>query len=431
MKRLDEISSIKKEIEEIYNLALLRHSPERVVFEFLKGLASELSGVKTVEVVATGKCAAGMARGASKFFGEKITRGLIITNSSKDSNPTNFETIVASHPYPDQSSLVAGERLINFCKTTRPDSMLLYLLSGGTSSMVAAPVSGISLEEKASLSRIMMNNGIEIEDLNEVRSAVSMIKGGGLLNYVNTPVVWNLIITDVLSEDAAVTGSGMMVKRGRNLNKIREILFKFSGEDDRAFIEGIFERIKNQDYTSAAYLVNPEIKIIDSNSKFLNTISGLATIRGFEVVISERPVTGEISNAVPSFFEKCAKVSNERNPGDKPFLFICGSEPGVKVIRGGTGGRSCEFAMRFSKLMAGRQSVLLAAGTDGKDGNSSFAGAIVDGNTFSESLKPGLEYDDFLRGSNSAEWIEKTGCGLITGETGVNLTDILIYTEVK
>jgi len=421
----------KQEIERIFREALACHDPAVTVYNALQEHKLKLKNNRLVEIVATGKSAVEMAQGAVRFFGDRVSRGLIITNSDKPPKISSFEILVSSHPLPDEKSLLAGARLIEFCKTVPPDSLFIYLLSGGTSAMVVAPVDGVTIEDKRRLTTILMNAGIEIEDLNLVRSSVSKIKGGGLLSYIKTRHILNLIISDVLSDDVRAIGSGMLVPLEADAGKTGEVLQRFSKPADTDFIRRILTIVEKTLPTVQKTQIIPETKIIDSNRRFLHTFAELASGVKMDLVVCDEPVTGNVEDTATAFFEKCQIIKEKRRLSGLPVLIISGAEPGVKVKGEGIGGRACEFAMRFSKLIAGRDAVLLAAGTDGKDGTTSFAGAIIDGNTFPESLNRGLDFESYLESSNSGEWIGKTGSAVITGHTGVNLTDILIYGELE
>lgn len=431
MSAYSKTAALKQEVERIFREALVSHNPSVIVYNALREHHSKLKDYKSVEIVATGKSAVDMAKGALRFFGDRVSRGLIITNSDEPQEIPPFEILVSSHPLPDERSLFAGERLIGFCRTVPPDSLLIYLLSGGTSAMAVAPVDGITLEDKRRLTAILMNGGIEIEDLNLVRSSVSKIKGRGLLNFINTEHILNLIISDVLSDDVRVIGSGMLVPLEADAGKTGEVLQRFSKPADTDFIRRILTIVEKTLPTVQKTQIIPETKIIDSNRRFLHTLAELASVVKMDLVVCDEPVTGKVEDTATAFFEKCQIIKEKRRLSGLPVLIISGAEPGVKVKGEGIGGRACEFAMRFSKLIAGRDAVLLAAGTDGKDGTTSFAGAIIDGNTFPESLNRGLDFESYLESSNSGEWIGKTGSAVITGHTGVNLTDILIYGELE
>ncbi|MCA0387729.1 MAG: DUF4147 domain-containing protein [Bacteroidetes bacterium] len=431
MSAYSKTAALKQEVERIFREALVSHNPSVIVYNALREHHSKLKDYKSVEIVATGKSAVDMAKGALRFFGDRVSRGLIITNSDEPQEIPPFEILVSSHPLPDERSLFAGERLIGFCRTVPPDSLLIYLLSGGTSAMAVAPVDGITLEDKRRLTAILMNGGIEIENLNEVRTSVSKIKGGGLLNFINTEHILNLIISDVLSDDVRVIGSGMLVPSEADTGKTRDILQRFSDDTDAGFIDRILKTLQKTDASIQKSKFIPETRIIDSNRKFLHTLADFASESKMEFVVCDDPLTGNVEEAATAFFEKCRITKERRRISGLPFLIIAGAEPGVTVKGEGTGGRACEFAMRFSRLIAGREAVLLAAGTDGKDGTTSFAGAVIDGDTFPESLKEGLDFDRYLNSSNSGEWIARTGSAVRTGHTGVNLTDILIYGELE
>jgi glycerate-2-kinase len=419
---------IKHTLLKIYNKALACHAPHDIVFKYLKKNKDKFSDIKQIEIISTGKSAMLMANGATEYFGEKIKRGLIISPDSAETFSGEFELIFSSHPYPDKRSLEAGQKLLEFCESSDKDSLLIYLLSGGTSSLVISPAMGISLDEKIEFTKILMNNGIEISDLNLVRKFFSNIKGGKLLNHINNSNVLNLIISDVLTNDVNVIGSGILQPQQIDTEEVLGILRHFGEPSKNPVIGKLIELAgKSTESTLPDKIIDVETQIIDSNSGFQYTIGMLARENDYTVIFKSDPFTGPVDKAVPAYYLACKdSIKSSKRSNDMPFIIIAGAETSVIVNGNGIGGRNCEFAMRFAKLIEGKRMILLSAGTDGKDGVSDAAGGIVDGKTLFTSNEMGIDFNKYLQDNDSANYLDQVGCLVKTGVTGLNLTDILI-----
>lgn len=421
----NEVKTLKTTLEKIFLDALKIHDPATVVFNELEENKEVYQDYKNIEVVAIGKASNGMATGAARWLGNRLKRGLVISNSPPDEIPERFSFLLSSHPYPDQKSRIAGETLIEFCKTTDPDSLLLFLISGGTSAMVVVPEDGISIELKSRVTEVLQTSGFGIKELNFVRKSLSKIKGGKLIGYIKSKKIINLLISDVPGNEISTIGSGLLFPEKMNREKLISIL-KIAGlYDDCGIInELMFALPKKLRRTG---VVKQELlhKIIDSNDRFLVTVRKLAEKSGFDTMLLKEPVTGEVGFATARLFTTVEMFFGEFSlKSEKPSLVIGGGETTVRVTGMGIGGRNCEMAMRFAQLIANKKYVIMTVGTDGIDGNSDLAGGIVDGFTMGKSTEP--DFMKELASNNSGEWLNSCGAAIETGNTGINLADLYL-----
>lgn len=421
----NEVKKLKTTLKKIFFDALKKHDPATLVFNELTNETQLYSDYKKIEIVAIGKAANGMAAGAAKFFSGRVTRGLIISNTTPDVVPENFSFLLASHPYPDQSSLLAGRRLIEFCKSTETDSLLLFLISGGTSAMAAVPVDGISVELKGYLTGVLQLGGIGIEELNFVRKSLSKIKGGKLLDYINSKKIVNLLISDVPGNNLSTIGSGLLIPEKTDRKKLITILKNYRSFDELGIVSEVLFSLPKK--LKGHGIVKQEVvhKIIDSNDRFLVTVRELGEKSGFDTMILKEPVTGDVGFVTSKLFMTVEMFFGEfSSKREKPSLVIGGGETTVRVKGEGSGGRNCEMAMRFALFIENKKYIIMTVGTDGIDGNSDLAGGIVDGFTMSKSTSP-----DFVRelaSNNSAEWLISCKATVETGSTGINLADLYL-----
>ncbi len=420
---MPDLNPHKENAEKIFRQSLDLHNPSGIVSRFIDSHKDIFEGDSRIDLVASGKCGLTMARGALAVLGDRIESGLIITNASGGEIRAGIKVIRSSHPVPDEKSVEAARELIEFTSTGGEDATLIYLMSGGTSAMVASPGKGIILEEKRGLTGIMMKSGIEIADLNSVRSFFSGIKGGKLLNRVRAKKIIVLVLSDVLNNDPAIIGSGLLYPRLIDPDEVISLLEKYGSPEVNPVVAKCIGIAKH----SEKEIVSPdkivEHHIIDSNQGFTKDVAILAEKLGYKGVVSSKHFTGQVESAVEEFFNWVGRYPKE--PG-QPIMFIAGAETGVTVKGTGRGGRNSEFAMRAAPHLAGLNSVLLAAGTDGIDGITKSAGAIIDGETYEKGEALGLNFEEMLSNNDSGTWCDSTGSSLVTGHTGVNLADVLI-----
>lgn len=413
----------REKLARIFKMSLDVHDPEAIVSGFLRlNRLFEEQGVG-VDLVATGKCSIKMARGALSVLGERIVRGLVISNSTGSDLSGNIKVFRSSHPVPDERSLQAASELIGFVEGGDEASTLLYLMSGGTSAMVAAPARGITLHEKRELNTVLMKNGIEIEELNMIRSFFSEVKGGKLLRHIRAGRIVELVVSDVLSNDLGTIGSGILHPREVLSNDVIAILEKYGFPGKNPVTDKCIGIAAGMQEARDHSHRNVETHIIDSNMELISCLVILAEREGYICEAYPEPLTGGVEEAVSRFLNRT--FAQNFDPG-RPLLLIAGAETGVIVRGTGKGGRNSEFAMRAAPLLAGTPGVLLVAGTDGTDGSTSNAGAIVDGMTFAKGEAMGLDYSAMLRNNDSGSWCDALGCSLATGHTGVNLADVIM-----
>lgn len=421
----NDVKKLKTTLKKIFFEALKKHDPATLVLNELKNESQLYGEYNKIEIVAIGKAAHGMATGAAIFFGDRVTRGLIISNTACEVIPENFSFLPASHPYPDQSSLLAGQKLIEFCKSTESDSLLLVLISGGTSALAAVPVDGISIELKSYLTGVLQTSGFGIEELNFVRKSLSKIKGGKLLDYINSKKIVNFLISDVPGNNLSTIGSGLLVPEKMDRKKLISILKNAGSFDDVGIVSEVLFSLPKR--LKGPGIVKQELvhKIIDSNDRFLKTVKEVAEKYGFDTMILNEPVTGDVGFITSKLFMTFEMFFGEfSSKREKPSLVIGGGETTVRVKGEGTGGRNCEMAMRFALFIENKKYIIMTVGTDGIDGNSDLAGGIVDGFTMSKSTSP-----DFVRelaSNNSAEWLISCKAAVETGSTGINLADLYL-----
>jgi glycerate 2-kinase len=343
--------------------------------------------VAPVWVAAIGKAATAMALGAYDALGAAIERTLIITRDPEElgdlAGKAAPEVWLGSHPVPDERSLAAGARLLAWVDELPPSVSPLFLISGGSSSLVEVPARGATLEDLAALTRLSFTSGMAIGELNARRAALSRIKGGRLAARLAGRAARALFVSDVPHDDPRVIGSGLMGPAPDGADRV-----------ERTVVASI-------DHAVAAVAARAEkmgLAVHAPRARFAGSAERLA-----------------------------ARFAHELHLGTAQ-VGVWGGESTVELPpQPGRGGRNQHLALAVARLIAGRSELLLlAAGTDGSDGVTEDAGALVDSESCARISLAQLDADDCLAQADSARALAASGDLVHTGPTGTNVGDLVI-----
>jgi hydroxypyruvate reductase/glycerate 2-kinase len=364
-----------------------------------------------ITVLGSGKAAPVMMRAVMEELGVGVKGALIVTD--QEVSIPGVEVLVATHPTPSQKSLIAAERMLKIVAGLGEDDFLLYLLSGGTSAMVEKPIPPVTLQEVQALNDTLLRCGAPIADINSVRKALSLVKGGGLARVCQAQGRV-LLMSDVIGDDISVIGSAPFVDDGDSSKEAIRVLKEYA----------LWEKLPRSVYKLLTEKQNYirgveglfEHKIVASNRMVLEAIAAEAKMAGYETVIVTDRLSGDVKDATKVILQH----ANSYEKGAKVCLLF-GGETTVKVRGGGKGGRNQELALWVLKgMQAENPFTFLSAGTDGIDGVSDAAGAIVSPEDLHEDI------DCYLEKSDSYRYHKRYGTVLMTGRTGVNVMDIQI-----
>jgi len=400
----------RTQLLQIYQAALQAVAGDRAVAAWLR--ANPLEGEWAL--VAIGKAAAAMARGAQQVLCNRVQRGLVITkhgHSDPRLAPTRFIQLESAHPVPDESSLAAGEALLQFLEELPADVPLLFLVSGGASALVEVLPEGMDAGRLVELNLWLLGSGLPIGQMNAIRKRLSRIKGGRLAPYLKGRRCVQLLISDVPGDDPAVIGSGMLVP---------DSAVKLSQEELPSWLDVLLQSAEPAPSADAPFFRTIETHIIAGNEQARRAAAARA---------------GELGVTVhdhPDHFQGDAELLAERFSdellGGAPGIHLWGGESSVRLpAEPGRGGRSQHLALAAARHLAGRDNVLLlAAGTDGSDGPTGDAGALVDGGTVRRGEEEGGSATEVLARCDAGSFLELSGDLIETGPTGTNVMDLVI-----
>jgi len=380
---------------------------------FVSGKKFDLKKYDKVFVIAIGKAAYSMAESVNSLTG--ITRGLLVVPKKKHTAlARNFKVIQSGHPLPDKNSVIAAKKILEFLKTIQSSDFVIFLISGGASSLVALP-DGITLEEKRTVTDLMQKCGATIHELNCIRKHLSKIKGGRLLEHLNSDGM-SLVMSDVVGDDLSSIASGITYYDKTSFLDAKKILKKYNLE--KLVPKNVLKHINLGVQGKISETPKREkIKnhIISTNKVCLDAMNRRAKDLGFST-----KVLSNMSGNVKDLGSKIAKTLDDK----KINCVIFGGEPTVVVNGKGKGGRNQELVLYITINLAidlvkhGTKAIVASIGTDGIDGKTDCAGAIWKSDQKIDKIVP------YLNENNSYNFFKKYGGLVFTGPTGTNLMDI-------
>lgn len=379
-----------------------------------KNTVSSSQQRKFTHCVAIGKAAAAMLQGALDSL-PALKKSLLICPPSKITRQLkknkNVTCVASSHPVPDERSIEAGRRLVDFVSNIKHSDQLLFLISGGTSSLVEIPPAGITLEQLQQINHYLLSSGKDIHQVNAWRQQFSQIKGGGLLNWINNTHVTQLLLSDVKGDSPEFIGSGLLVASSTCPDADAYLTSQLpppqSGESAVEIIQ-------------AKTGVQVETEIIGNIRLAMLAVQQAALAEGLASFIHDEFIEGDASAVAIKLYQALKNA--------EPGIHIWGGETTVCLPENpGIGGRNQTLALTFSQYIIETPGLhLLAAGTDGVDGNSHCAGAIVSMYTANKARTMGFKLSEEIEKANAGMVLMATD-DLIKGvHSNTNVMDIII-----
>lgn len=381
------------------------------------GDSYDLNGKSDVYVLGSGKASVKMAEKLKEILGKNISGGLIASNYYEDIE--DIKVMKSSHPLPNENSLEAGTKMLEFAESCKENDFVIYLLSGGTSSLLEYPAEGISISDINTATDILMKAGADITELNTIRKKLSEIKGGRLAAHLKCEGVV-LVLSDVVGDDLNYIGSAPLYYDSTSENSPDKIIDKYSLYNKLP--KNVIEILKSEKDTESKRSLKHYI--LGNNNRALLKAAEKAENSGYNPVILTSLLQGEAS-AAAGFITSLLKYHSTHEFLSKPLCFIAGGETTVTVKGDGKGGRNQELALAGLIEMAVLENVSLGCiGTDGIDGNSDAAGAVVTPELMDKTSVDELQ--NFLKNNDSYTILKKLDALIKTGNTGTNVCDVYI-----
>ncbi len=396
------------------------------------GETFDLDRVRRLFLLGGGKAAAAMAAALEELLGPRVAGGVVSVKYGHVVPTARVRVLEAGHPLPDAAGVAAAEEVLALAREAGPEDLVLVLISGGGSALLTAPARGITLEDKTAVTRLLLDAGAPIGELNAVRKHLSRIKGGQLARALAPARSVALILSDVLGNPLDVIASGPTVPDLTTFGDALEVLRR------RHLLEVVPAAVREVLQAGAAGRLPETPKpgdpvftltravIIGDIRQALAAAAEEARTQGFRPVLLSESVEGE-ARVVGAELGRLAREARAGRFGPPPLCLLQGGETTVTVRGRGRGGRNQEVALGAALEVAGIPGVLvLSAGTDGTDGPTDAAGAVADGTTLERARARGLDPHDALARNDAYPFFAALGDLVITGPTLTNVNDLML-----
>lgn len=397
------------------------------------GKTYNLQSFQRIVVLGAGKAGASMAAAMEELLGERISEGLVVVKYDHVAPLRKIKLIEAAHPVPDEAGLQGAAELLQLAESCDATCLVISLISGGGSALLAAPAEGIAFHEKQQLTQVLLDCGATIHEMNTIRKHLSKVKGGGLAKTVFPATLVNLVLSDVVGDDLDSIASGPCVADSTTFDDCRHILEKYAISDKvpgniLEFIEaGCRGEVPETPKAGVEIFEKASNVIIGCNYDALLAAKQRGEALGYNTLLLSSMIEGETRDVAALHMAIAKEIVSHAQPLAQPACILSGGETTVTIKGGGKGGRSQEFVLAcLSHLPRVEDIVVLCAGTDGTDGPTDAAGAMVDSTTRKRAEEGGLAPNKYLANNDSYNFFAPLGDLYKTGPTNTNVMDLRI-----
>ena len=379
-----------------------------------------------VFVLAAGKAAGAMARAAEELLGDSIAGGLIVTKDGNEASSERLDVVFAAHPEPDERSVEAARRVEELARSLGEGDLLLALISGGASALLADPAPPIELADLKQLTGALLRSGAHIGEINAVRKHVSVLKGGDLVSLAAPAKTLALILSDVVGDDISAIASGLTAPDPTTLEDAQEVLRRYEIDPPESVVEHL--RVAAETPKPGDALFEGVTNVICGGGRHAaEAAARKARGLGYEPLILSTTVTGDAKAIASVYAAVIREVLESGNPAPPPCAVVSGGEATVTVRGAGVGGPNQEFALTLAVELDGVEGwAAFAADTDGNDGPTDAAGGIATGTTVAQIREGGVDPEEALAANDSYAALQAGGALLVTGPTGTNVNDLRV-----
>ncbi len=386
----------------------------------------DLAAVARVIVIGCGKAGSAMAAATEAVLGDRISTGFVVVKDGYRAPTRTIEIAEAGHPVPDARGEAAARRLLDVAASAGPDDLVVFLVSGGGSALTPAPVAGITLAEKQTVTRLLLSAGATINELNAVRKHLSRLKGGQLARIAAPARVVTLALSDVIGDPLDVIASGPTAPDPTTyVDALRVLTTRGVLDAVPAAVREHLEAGARGDRDETPKPDDPvwdrvDNVVIGNNTLVVDAAVSAAKALGFQTELVTRQLQGEAREVARDFVARARRTT-------APACVVGAGETTVTVRGPGRGGRCQEFALAAA-LEIGRSEpiTVLAAGTDGTDGPTDAAGAVVDGSTAHADAGTEQRARAALHDNDAYTFLSVAGDLVVTGPTNTNLLDVYV-----
>ncbi len=384
-------------------------------------------------VLGAGKAAAGLARGLEKLLKDRIADGAIVVPEVSSPLPRTVRVYAAGHPHPDSRNLRAAREVLRIAESAGPDDLVICLISGGGSSLLFLPHEGVGLREVRRLNTLLLKSGASIREINAVRKRLSRLGAGRLARTARPARVLSLIVSDVVGDEIAAVASGPTSPDPVTFREARQVLVRYGLNGKigsglrRYFQRGLKGKVPETPKPGDRIFRRVENHLILDNRRALSAAGAEAKRLGYRPLLLSSTIEGDTRQAALFHAAVVREILTSGRPVSPPAGLISGGETTVEVKGKGRGGRNQEFVLALAAELGGLDGVtILSAGTDGIDGPTDAAGAVLDAALWKRAAGLGIDPKKYLGNNDSYNFFRPLGALLKTGPTGTNVNDVRV-----
>ncbi|HTX91962.1 MAG TPA: DUF4147 domain-containing protein [Anaerolineales bacterium] len=391
------------------------------------GQAYDLSGFRRICLLGIGKASVGMSEALAGILGGQLSEGLVVTKHVPASPPASFRVVPGGHPIPDENSLEAGEKTRELLSGLGPQDLLVCLISGGGSALVTSPVDSVSLADLQALTGLLLACGADIQESNALRRRLDRLKGGGVVRLANGATVVSLILSDVIGNPLEAIASGPTAPDPTTGAVAIAILEKYLLDQKApASILKNLQSLPETPKPGDPAFEKVQNVLVGSNLQAAQAALRQAQEEGFNPYLLRTDLQGEAREAAFELATSLRQAHRTATPVPAPGCIVVGGETTVTLHGNGKGGRNTELALAAVSELADFPGVLLATlATDGEDGSTDAAGAVVTGESHHYAAGLGLHAGNFLARNDSYTYFAQLEDLLKPGPTGTNVNDLV------
>src|SRR5437773_8916584 len=438
------LDKLHRDVLHAMNAALVAADPTRIIRKNLKLTGSilhvdklqyPLKDYRRIFVIGAGKASGYMAEEIEKLLGNRITRGLVITPDYLRPTPRNRRIGYhpATHPIPTGKGVESVLAMLRLVDDISRDDLVIVLVSGGGSALMPLPVEGINLDDEAKVTSLLLRSGVGIEEINTVRKHLSQVKGGRLAGRLYPATVLTLIVSDVVGDKIDAVASGPTTPDSTTYHDVELVLKKYDlwfqiPENARRIItRGLSGSIPETPKQKDKVFRRVQNVIVGNNRASCLAAAAAMTKAGYRTQVLSIQISGEAREAGRIFGSIAREIRDNSLPFAPPTALVAGAETTATVRGTGNGGRNRERVLAAAVKISGSDAVVVGSfATEGIEGRTNAAGAVVDGSTVMRGLKVGMDPEDYLGNNDSYHYFSKLKDLVITGPTGTNVNDITI-----
>lgn len=387
---------------------------------------------RRVFVVGAGKASGAMARAVEELVGDRVTAGVVNVKYGYTVETRRVELIEAGHPLPDENGVTGTRRIVDLLQRATADDLVICLISGGGSALLTLPADEITLADMQRLTEALLRSGATINEMNAVRKHLDLVKGGGLARLASPAPLVALVLSDVVGNPLDVIASGPTVPDSTTFADAWSVLERrgIVAATPRPIADrlrrGAAGQIPDTPKAGDPVFANVSTQIVASNEIAAQAAVAKARDLGFNALLLSTYVEGEAREVARVAAAIAKEITHSAQPLAPPACVVAGGETTVTVRGPGKGGRNQELALAAALALEGWPNVaIMTLATDGGDGPTDAAGALVDGTTVRRGRDLGLEARAHLERNDAYPFLRATGDLLITGPTNTNVNDLL------